>query len=117
MSELNKIIEKCTAGEMPFCQPTCPLHADMKGAIALIRDGKFDEALQLIRETLPFLGFRADLQSPREDVCQRKEVEERISIMCLKRSAVHYAEESDWDLTIPGEKKERIAVIGVAPLV
>ena len=86
----------------------------MKGTIALIRDGKFDEDLQLIREPLPFLSFRADLLSPHEDLCQRKEVQERISVMCLKRSRVHYAEQSHWDLTNSGEKRKKIAVIGLA---
>lgn len=116
MSELDKIIEKCIGDEMPFCQAACPLHVDMKGAVTLIRDGKFDEALKLIREKLPFPGIMGRICThPCEDVCKRKEVDEPISIMCLKRSAVDYGMENGWHLTIAEEKRERIAVIGGGP--
>lgn len=116
MSELDKIIEKCFGDEMPFCQAACPLHVDMKGASVLIKDGKFDEALKLIREKLPFPGIMGRICThPCEDVCKRREVDEPISIMCLKRSAADYGMEGNSDLTIAEEKKERIAVIGGGP--
>ena len=73
VSELDKIIEKCTGSDMPLCQAICPLHVDMKGAITLIGDGKFNEALQLIRETLPFAGILGRICThPCEDVCLSK---------------------------------------------
>ncbi|MFC1869746.1 FAD-dependent oxidoreductase [Chloroflexota bacterium] len=119
MLELNKILEKCTGSDLPFCQAACPLHVDMKGAIGLIRDGKFDEALKLIRETLPFPGILGRVCThPCEEQCYRNEVDELISIMALKRSAADYGEddgEDDGDLTIAEEKKERIAVVGGGP--
>ena len=116
MGELNKIIEKCIGGDMPFCQAACPLHVDMKSANALIRDGKFDEALKLIREKLPFPGVIGRICTrPCEDVCKRREVDEPISIMCLKRSAADYGIENDWDLTIDEEKEGKIAIIGSGP--
>ena len=46
--------KKCLAGSPPACQATCPLHIDIRGYIALIKEGKFDEALALIKKTLPF---------------------------------------------------------------
>lgn len=115
MIELDKIIEKCTGDDLPFCQATCPLHVDMKGAIVLIRDGKFDESLKLIRETLPFPGILGRICThPCEELCHRDKVDKAISIMCLKRSAADYGE-TNGDITIAEEKKERIAVVGGGP--
>ena len=75
MSELDRIIEKCTASEMAFCQAACPLHVDMKGAIAFIREGKFEEALRLMRETLPFPGILGRICTrPCEVACRRNRV-------------------------------------------
>ena len=116
MGELNKIIERCTGGDMPFCQAACPLHVDMKNANALIRDGKFDEALKLIRENLPFPAIMGRICThPCEDMCKRKEVDEPLSILCLKRSAADYGMGNDWNLTIDEEKEGKIAIIGSGP--
>ena len=113
---LDKIIEKCIGDELPFCVATCPLHVDMKGAIALIRDGKYEAALTLIREKLPFAGILGRVCThPCEDACQRKDVDTAISIMALKRVAADYGRNAEWDLTIAEEKKERVAIVGGGP--
>lgn len=115
MVELDKIIEKCVGDELSFCQATCPLHVDMKGAIESIRDGKFNEALTLIRQTLPFPGILGRICThPCEDLCHRHNVDNAISIMSLKRSAADYGE-LDLDIPIPEEKNERIAIVGGGP--
>jgi NADPH-dependent glutamate synthase beta subunit-like oxidoreductase len=120
MGELNpildKIIEKCIGDELPFCVATCPLHVDMKGAIALIRDGKYEAALTLIREKLPFAGVLGRICThPCEDKCQRKDVDTAIAIMALKRAAADYGKDAKWDLTIGQEKTERVAIVGSGP--
>jgi len=47
------------------CTATCPLHCNAHGYVALISQGKFKEALQLVREKLPFPGiFGLCLRSP-----------------------------------------------------
>jgi indolepyruvate ferredoxin oxidoreductase alpha subunit len=107
--------EKCLGGSPPYCQATCPLHIDIRGYIKLIKEGKFDEALALIKETLPFPGIIGRICTrPCEDKCKRREVEEAISINGLKRAAYDYGKYSD-DLTITSEKPERVAVIGGGP--
>lgn len=113
---LEKIIEKCMGEELPFCVAACPLHVDMKGAIALIRDGKFEDALTLIRETLPFPGILGRVCThPCEDVCRRNDIENALAIRALKRSAADYGKDAQWDLTIADEKKERVAIVGSGP--
>jgi NADPH-dependent glutamate synthase beta subunit-like oxidoreductase len=101
---------------MPLCQATCPLHVDMKGANALIREHKFNEALMLIRERLPFPGIMGRVCThPCEEMCKRKEVDEPIAIKHLKRSAFDYGMGDNWDLTVAEEKEERIAIVGGGP--
>jgi NADPH-dependent glutamate synthase beta subunit-like oxidoreductase len=54
MSILDQIIEKRLGSEPPYCQARCPLHVDVKGYMNLIREGKYREALTIIKSTLPF---------------------------------------------------------------
>lgn len=113
---LDKIIEKCIGDELPFCVATCPLHVDMKSAIALMRDGKYEAALTLIRERLPFPGVLGRVCThPCEENCQRKDVDTAIAIRALKRAAADYGKGAEWDLTISPEKPERVAVVGSGP--
>jgi indolepyruvate ferredoxin oxidoreductase alpha subunit len=107
--------EKCVAGSPPACQATCPLHIDILGYIALIKEGKFDAALALIRKTLPFPGIIGRICTrPCEGKCVRREVEEAIAINALKRAATEYGKFTE-DFTIAAEKKERVAIIGGGP--
>jgi indolepyruvate ferredoxin oxidoreductase alpha subunit len=107
--------EKCLAGSTPACQATCPLHIDIRGYIRPIKEGRFDEALALIKETLPFPGTIGRICTrPCETKCVRGEVEEAIAINALKRAAADYGKYEE-DLSIAGEKKERVAVVGGGP--
>ena len=116
MKELNRIIEKCTGESMPYCQAACPLHVDMKNANLLIRDGKYSEALSVIRASLPFPAIMGRICThPCENACKRKEIDEPVSIMCLKRSAVDYGGEFNWKPDISEDRKESIAIIGSGP--
>jgi len=107
--------EKCVAGSPPACQATCPLHIDIRGYVALVKDGKFDEALALIKQTLPFPGIIGRICTrPCEGKCVRRDVEEAIAINALKRAAYDYGKYSE-DYTIAAEKPEKVAVIGGGP--
>lgn len=106
---------KCMAGAPPFCQTTCPLHIDIRGYVKLVRDGKFDEALALIKKTLPFPSIIGRICThPCETKCKRGEVEQPIAINALKRAATEYGKYID-DLSVPAEKKEKVAIIGGGP--
>jgi indolepyruvate ferredoxin oxidoreductase alpha subunit len=107
--------EKCLAGSPPYCQATCPLHIDIRGYIALVKEGKFDEALALIKQTLPFPGIIGRICTrPCEAKCKRNEVEEAIAINALKRVAADYGKYQD-DLSVAAVKQEKVAVIGGGP--
>jgi NADPH-dependent glutamate synthase beta subunit-like oxidoreductase/pyruvate/2-oxoacid:ferredoxin oxidoreductase beta subunit len=107
--------EKCVAGSPPACQATCPMHIDIRGYIGLVKEGRFDEALALIKETLPFPGIIGRICTrPCEGKCVRGEVEESIAINALKRAATEYGKYNE-DYTIAAEKKEKVAIIGGGP--
>jgi indolepyruvate ferredoxin oxidoreductase alpha subunit len=107
--------EKCLAGSPPYCQATCPLHIDIRGYVNLIKDGKFDEALALIKETLPFPSIIGRICTrPCESKCKRSEVEEAISINALKRAAADFGKYKE-DYSIAVEKKEKVAIVGGGP--
>jgi indolepyruvate ferredoxin oxidoreductase alpha subunit len=107
--------EKCVAGSPPYCQATCPLHIDVRGYVGLIKEGKFDEALALVKQTLPFPGIIGRICTrPCESKCKRADIEEAIAINALKRSAADYGKVVE-DYSIAQVKKEKVAVVGGGP--
>jgi indolepyruvate ferredoxin oxidoreductase alpha subunit len=107
--------EKCLAGSPPYCQATCPLHIDIRGYVGLIKEGKFDEALAVIKKTLPFPSIIGRICTrPCEVKCKRSEVEEAIAINTLKRSAADYGKYAE-DYSIAAAKKEKVVIVGGGP--
>ncbi len=101
---------------IPPCTATCPLHCNAQGYVALISQGKFKEALALVREKLPFPGILAYACShPCERECKRIEEDHPISICHLKRFLVDHVEESELEFTPPLEKGQKVAIIGGGP--
>jgi len=90
------------------CTATCPLHCNAQGYVALISQGKFKEALQLVREKLPFPGILAyACAHPCERECKRIEEDRPISICHLKRFLVDHVEEPEFEFTPPEEKGKK----------
>jgi NADPH-dependent glutamate synthase beta subunit-like oxidoreductase len=102
---------------LPPCQEACPIHQDTKGYVALISQGKFREALELIREVNPLpavCGFIC--HHPCEEVCLREGVDHPIPIRLLKRFVSEY-ERSGERMGKRSKKKRRqkVLVIGSGP--
>ena len=114
-----KPVEKAYAAAVSApCMQACPATLDIPGYIELIRNNRFGESLNLIRERciLPGVIGRA-CTHPCESACVRNDLDEPLAIRLLKRAA------ADEDLKgsasafcAPAEeKKEKIAVIGAGP--
>jgi heterodisulfide reductase subunit A-like polyferredoxin len=98
------------------CTATCPLHCNAQGYVALISQGKFKEALALVREKLPFPGILAyACAHPCERECKRIEEDRPISICHLKRFLVDQVEEPEFKFSLPEEKSQKVAIIGSGP--
>ncbi len=74
------------------CRSACPLDMNVQGYVALIAQGKFDEAYELILKTNPLSEVCGRVcHRPCEKECRRKEIDEPIAICSLKRFAAHKA--------------------------
>ncbi len=100
----------------PPCTATCPLHCNAQGYVALISQGKFKEALVLLREKLPFPGILAYVCShPCEKECKRIEEDRPISICDLKRFLVDHVEEPEFEFIPSEERDQKVAIVGSGP--
>jgi heterodisulfide reductase subunit A-like polyferredoxin len=98
------------------CTATCPLHCNAHGYVALISQGKFKEALELVRQKLPFPGILAyACTHPCERECKRIEKDRPISICQLKRFLVDHVEEPEFNFTPPEDKGKKVAIVGGGP--
>ena len=52
IENMKEIVEKCMGEATEACQTSCPMNTDVKKYIRLIREGKEEESLEVIREKL-----------------------------------------------------------------
>ncbi|MCP4221478.1 MAG: FAD-dependent oxidoreductase [bacterium] len=85
-------IEKAAAA--PPCRGTCPAGVNAQGYIALIAQEKFLEALDVVRERMPFAGICGRIcHHPCETQCNRAEIDEPVAVRHLKRFVADYEKE------------------------
>ena len=100
------------------CKAHCPAGIHVQGYVALISQGKFKEALSLIRRNNPLPAVCGRVCThPCEGACTRKKVDEPLAIMSLKRVVADWVcgEEVQEIPPVSDEKKERVAVVGAGP--
>ncbi len=97
------------------CVSTCPAHVDIPGYIALVREGRYEDAVRLIRKDNPFPAVCAYVcEHPCEAQCRRRMVDDSVNICGLKRFAVDHSP----DLPAPNRAPDTgktVAVIGGGP--
>lgn len=110
--------------ERPPCVMTCPAHVNCQGYVALVGDGRFAEAYDLIRDRNPFPAACGRIcHHPCEQKCNRLELDEPVAVNNLKRFATDWvtkkrAEGEDPAPPPKGEidpNKGRVAVVGGGP--
>jgi len=108
----------CDAMVISACQHACPAGIDIPNYVASIARGKYEQAVDIIRERNPFPAVCGRICiHPCEVKCRRGELDEPVAIRALKRFA------ADWyDRHIGKAKerfrvtrKERVAVVGAGP--
>ena len=97
------------------CISLCPAHVDIPGYIALIHDGRYEDAVNLIRKDNPFPAACGMIcEHPCEADCRRNMVDDPINIRGLKRYAVEH-EDNIKTPAIAESTGKKVAVIGGGP--
>ncbi|MHC4859847.1 MAG: FAD-dependent oxidoreductase, partial [Planctomycetota bacterium] len=101
------------------CAVACPAGVQVKSYVTLISAGRFQEALEVVRERNPFPGICGRVCThPCEESCKRGDADEPLAIRQLKRFI------ADWEIENPAEAKpqrieptyeERVAIVGSGP--
>ncbi|HIC94943.1 MAG TPA: FAD-dependent oxidoreductase, partial [Anaerolineae bacterium] len=103
------------------CKAACPAGIHVQGYVALIAQGRFQEALALIREVIPFPSVCGRIcHHPCESACRRGEHDEPIAIRDLKRFV------ADWETGQQGNEERgdesphssllpKVAIVGSGP--
>ena len=102
--------------DRPPCISACPANINVQGYVAMVKAGKYKEAVEIIMKDMPLPGIlgRVCVRFC-EEQCRRKEVDEPVSIKELKRFA---ADQVDLlSLPVPEiiPRKEKVAIIGSGP--
>ncbi len=103
---------------LPPCRVACPAGVNAQGYIALISQGKFNEALEVFRRSQPFPSVCGRVCThPCEAECERGKVDEPIAIRALKRFIADYELKEGRKKAEPQEitNEDKIAVIGSGP--
>jgi len=100
------------------CSLDCPAGTNVAGYVALISQGRFKDAVDLIRESNPFPTVCGHVcPHPCENECNRGEIEEPVAIGTLERFATDYMLEhgKNGAKPVPIREKEKVAIIGSGP--
>ncbi|MHB8773241.1 MAG: FAD-dependent oxidoreductase [Syntrophales bacterium] len=105
------------------CKAACPAETSAQGYVALIREGRYAEALEVVREHNPFPASVGRVCThPCESACSRAKVDSAVAICALKRFVADWVHAHGTDRTkapagdgITGRPAARIAVVGAGP--
>ena len=108
----------CDSMVISACQHACPAGIDVPNYVAAIASGKYEKAVEIIRERNPFPAVCGRICiHPCEFKCRRGELDEPVAIRSLKRFA------SDWyfehigraEEPFPVKREQKVAVVGAGP--
>lgn len=115
ISHINNNGCSCGIERAISCTDVCPAHVDVPGYVALIGEGRYEDAVRLIRKDNPFPSVCGYVcEHPCEEACRRRMVDDAVNICGLKRFAVDNA----GDIAVPAKAEDtgrNIAIIGGGP--
>jgi len=100
------------------CRFGCPLGVNAHGYVALIADGRFEEALEVEKRRNPFPSICGRIcPAPCEAECRRGDLDQPVAIRQLKRFLGDWERKNGRKPLEPTEdkKSEKVAVIGAGP--
>ncbi len=107
--------EVADRAEEPPCRLACPAGVDMRGYMYLLKNGQIEEAMQVIRESLPLPAVTGRVcPHPCESDCARREVDEAVNINSMERFVA-----DQWLSAKPEPAQKvysaKVAVVGSGP--
>lgn len=102
IDNIKNIVDNCMGSEEVACVATCPMNTYVKEYIKLIKDGKGEESIKVIREKLFIPGTLEIICAHTcETQCKWNKGKSPMAIASLKRYAVYkFDKEENFDLSI-----------------
>jgi NADPH-dependent glutamate synthase beta subunit-like oxidoreductase len=118
----NNKINCYDSGTSP-CKTACPAHIAVQGYVKMAGEGRYAEAVKLIRQDNPFPAVCGAVCNRRcEDACTRGKIDKPVAIDEIKKFLAQWELENPLDFKVMSENGEgnqwddyKIAVIGAGP--
>jgi glutamate synthase (NADPH/NADH) small chain len=113
----DEILDRCRGEGPANCVARCPLHVDARGYVQLTKEGRYRDALQLVRDKLPFPGILGYICAhPCEYHCKRIDEDSAIRIRDIKRFLAEWEEgEPQHIIDCKPDQEATVAVVGGGP--
>ncbi|MBW1763164.1 MAG: FAD-dependent oxidoreductase [Deltaproteobacteria bacterium] len=108
----------CDSMVISACQHACPAGIDVPNYVAAVAMGKYEQAVEIIRERNPFPAVCGRIcVHPCEFKCRRGELDDPVAIRSIKRFAADWYFDNVGTITepFPVTRSERIAIVGAGP--
>jgi len=106
----------CEALVSSPCAHACPAGVNVPQYLALIAEGRVEDATNVIRRRNPFISVCGRVcDHPCESRCRRSDVDEPLAIRALKRYAADHAQRYDALLMPSAGGKAEVAIVGAGP--
>ncbi|MGA3210104.1 MAG: FAD-dependent oxidoreductase [Terriglobales bacterium] len=118
---LDKKVDKDWLNTNFPCMMACPAHTNAGRYVALIAEGRFEEAYRIARDPNPLASICGRVCAhPCETACRRGEIDKPIAIRALKRFLTErHGPESRHPLEMPQPKEKlpfKVAIVGGGPV-
>lgn len=113
----DDILLRCRGEGPANCVGRCPLRVDARRYVQLAKEGKFQDALQVVREQLPFPGVLGYVCAhPCELHCKRIDEDSPIRVRDIKRFLAEREEGPPQHIVDrEPDRPQKIAVVGAGP--
>lgn len=106
----------CEALVTAPCSHACPAHVNVPEYVALIAEGRFQEAAEVVRRRNPFVSVCGRVcHHPCERRCRRAELDEPLAIRALKRYAADHASSATLYVAPETGNGAPVAIVGAGP--
>ena len=98
------------------CRTACPANLNVQAYVAMVKMGRYKEAVEIIMQDLPFPGVLGRVCTRGcERNCRRGDIDEAISIRELKRVAADHVRLNEIQVPDISPRDDKVAVIGSGP--